>query len=205
MASARPKTKCFGSIYQLKLYEEKYKAIKNADSGIKKSAVANKLGIPLNTLSTWLKNREKIKEAVTQNTVVGQRKRQRVGQFEDMEEALLHWFRDTRKNNVPINGPLVCSKAQQFSEHLQVNGFKCSVGWLNRFKARHGFFFFLGRFLAKRRQLITQTFNHGRTQFQRVSLSAINLKTFTTLMRVLCFTECCRVSHLLRKATLVLV
>ena len=97
-----------------------YKAIKDVDSGSKKSIVANKVGIPLNTLSTWLKNREKIEEAVTQNAVVGQRKRQRAGQFEDVEEALLCWFRDALKNNVPINGPLVCSKAQQFSERLQV-------------------------------------------------------------------------------------
>ena len=42
---------------------------------------------------------------------------------------------------MPISGPLVCSKAAQFSESLQVTDFKCSVGWLNRFKARHGIFF----------------------------------------------------------------
>ena len=77
MAATRPKTKRFGSTYQSKSYEEKYKAIKYVDSGIKKLIVANKLGIPLNTLSTRLKNRKKIEEAVSHNAVVGQRKRQR--------------------------------------------------------------------------------------------------------------------------------
>ena len=92
MAAAKPKTKRFGSTYQSKSYEEKYKAIKDVDNGIKKSVVANNLGIPLNTLSTWLKNRGKIEEAVYQNAVVGQRKRRRTGQFKDVEEALVHWF-----------------------------------------------------------------------------------------------------------------
>ena len=114
--------------YQSKLHEEKYKAIKDVDSGIKKLIAANKLGIPLNTLSTWFKNREKIEEAVLQNAVVSQHKRQRVGQFKDVEESLLRWFRDARKNNVHISGPLVCFKAQLFPECLQVDSFKCSVG-----------------------------------------------------------------------------
>ena len=53
----------------------------------------------------------------------------------------MSWFRDARKNNLPINGPLLTTKAKQLAEKLDVEDFKCSVGWLNRFKARHGILF----------------------------------------------------------------
>ena len=43
-------------------------------------------------LSTWLNNRGIIEEAISQEVVISQCKRQRPGQFEDAEEALLHWF-----------------------------------------------------------------------------------------------------------------
>ena len=135
------KTKCSGAAYQAKSYEEKFKAIKDVDSGTKKLVVARNLGIPLNTLSTWVKNREKIENAVCQNLISRQRKRRRTGTFEDIEEALLKWFRDARKNNLPINVSLLQSKAKQLADRLEIENFRCSVGWLNHYKARHGLLF----------------------------------------------------------------
>ena len=135
------KTKRSGATYQAKSYEEKFKAIKDVDSGTKKSVVARNLGIPLYTLSTWLKNREKIEEAVRQNLISGQRKRMRTGTFGDIEEALMKWFRNARKNNLPFNGPLLLSKAKQLADRLEIENFRGSVGWLNRFKVRHGLLF----------------------------------------------------------------
>lgn len=42
-----------------KSLEEKYKALKEIKRGIAKKEVAKKYGIPLNTLSTWVKSKEK--------------------------------------------------------------------------------------------------------------------------------------------------
>ena len=135
------KAKKSGSKYQTKAFEEKFKALKDVGSGIKKSAVAHNLGIPLSTLSTWLKNHDKIEAAVLEDGLNEVRKRRRNSQFEDVEEALLNWFQDARKNNLPINGPLLTKKAEQLAEKLEVDDFKCSVGWLNHFKARYGILF----------------------------------------------------------------
>ena len=42
---------------------EKYKAITDLESGLKPSKVAEKYDVPRNTISTWLKKKEKIKRA----------------------------------------------------------------------------------------------------------------------------------------------
>lgn len=129
------------SKYHARTFEEKLKALKDVDKGEKKSTVAKNLGVPLSTLSTWIKNRDKIEATVLATGSSGQRKRQRNGRFEDVEQALLSWFREARRNSIPISGPIIAAKATHLAERLDVEDFKCSVGWLNRFKARHGIMF----------------------------------------------------------------
>ena len=46
-----------------KSIKDKYSALKEVEDGKTKSQVAAKYGIPKNTLSTWLKNKDKIFEA----------------------------------------------------------------------------------------------------------------------------------------------
>ena len=41
---------------------EKYQALLEVESGGKKKDIAEKYGVPLNTLSTWIKNANKIKQ-----------------------------------------------------------------------------------------------------------------------------------------------
>ena len=41
---------------------EKYSALIEVENGDKKRDIASKYGVPLNTLSTWIKNAEKIKK-----------------------------------------------------------------------------------------------------------------------------------------------
>ena len=46
-----------------KSIKDKYNALKEVEHGKTKSQVTSKYGIPKNTLSTWLKNKDKIFEA----------------------------------------------------------------------------------------------------------------------------------------------
>ena len=48
-----------------KSLHEKYKALKEIENGLFKKEVASKCNVALNTISTWLKNKEKIINAVT--------------------------------------------------------------------------------------------------------------------------------------------
>ncbi|KAM6148026.1 tigger transposable element-derived protein 4 [Erethizon dorsatum] len=54
----------------------------------------------------------------------------------DLEEALMRWYRIAQCLNVPVNGPMLRLKANDFAQKLGHNDFKCSNGWLDRFKSR---------------------------------------------------------------------
>ena len=47
----------------IKSLKEKYEALKDLEKGLSNKDVAVKYGIPRNTVSTWLKNKEKIVSA----------------------------------------------------------------------------------------------------------------------------------------------
>jgi hypothetical protein len=69
-----------------------------------------------------------------------QRKRDKKARFPEVEEALLRWFTNARCQNVTISGDTMREEARQFASDLGVPqcDFDCSVGWLERFKVRHG-------------------------------------------------------------------
>ena len=69
-----------------------------------KSAIAKQFQIPANTLSTWLKSSEKIKEAYLQSSFNPDRKRMRTAKSEDTEKAVLKWFTTAREQNTPVSG-----------------------------------------------------------------------------------------------------
>lgn len=91
----------------------KYEVIVAVEKGEKrKTAVAERYGVPLNTLSTWLKNKGKNHEcfsriqSVTKNT--------KTSTFSDEEEATLKWFKSDRDKNVPVSDSLLATKAEAF-------------------------------------------------------------------------------------------
>ncbi|KAK3085826.1 hypothetical protein FSP39_009246 [Pinctada imbricata] len=128
----------------LKTYETKYDAIMEVERGsLSKKQVAEKFAISASTLSTWLKNADSIKEKVTAGNVEPQRKKNRAAKFPEVEDALLKWFANARTHNVTVSGEMMREKARDFALKLGVpdSEFDCSVGWLERFKARHAIVF----------------------------------------------------------------
>lgn len=108
------------------------------DKSLKKTKIAAKYGIASSTLSTILKNRDKIEAAYAVNQFEPARKRMRAGKNEDVEVALLRWIREARSQNIILTGTILQEKAKFFGEALGVGDFMCSNGWLSRFKERHG-------------------------------------------------------------------
>lgn len=104
-----------------------------------KSALAKEFNIPTSTLSTILKN----KTAILERYYAGDctRKRKRDAEFPDLETALLTWFKQCRDQNVSISGVVMREKALDFAKKLGYESFNASVGWLDKFKSRHGIVF----------------------------------------------------------------
>ncbi|XP_074885781.1 tigger transposable element-derived protein 4 [Buteo buteo] len=121
--------------------EEKIDIISAVESGKKKADVAAKYGIKKNSLSSIMKNKEKVLEAFESLRFDPKRKRLRTAFYVDLEEALMKWYRIAQCLNVPVNGPMLRLKANDFAQKLGHSDFKCSNGWLDRFKSRYGLVF----------------------------------------------------------------
>ncbi|NXR70149.1 TIGD4 protein, partial [Rhadina sibilatrix] len=121
--------------------EEKIDIISAVESGKKKADIAAKYGIKRNSLSSIMKNKEKVLEAFETLRFDPKRKRLRTAFYADLEEALMKWYRIAECLNVPVNGPMLRLKANDFAQKLGHSDFKCSNGWLDRFKSRYGLVF----------------------------------------------------------------
>ncbi|KAH6941658.1 hypothetical protein HPB50_021635 [Hyalomma asiaticum] len=62
------------------------------------------------------------------------RKRLRLGDFQNIDAAVLTWFKDVRAQNVRVSGPMLQEKTRQFATIHEVTGFEASSGWLDRFR-----------------------------------------------------------------------
>ena len=119
--------------------EIKYKAILVVEKGLKtKTQIAKDFVVPLNTLSTWLKKADAYKKVYETKGFGPQNKRMKKTNFEDVDDALDAWMREAHASDIPISGPILQAKAQELPVELGHPEFKCSNGWLSRFKTRKG-------------------------------------------------------------------
>lgn len=125
------------SKYKALSIENKKKIIEAVESGEKKIIIAKKFDIPLSTLSTILKNRDKIVGTRT----TGGRKRLTKGEFPHLEECLVTWIRQCRGQNIPVSGLSLKEKAKTFAKNLNIQNFSASEGWLTNFKKRNDIVF----------------------------------------------------------------
>ncbi|XP_054717478.1 tigger transposable element-derived protein 4-like [Uloborus diversus] len=105
-----------------------------------KAAFARSKGIPQTTFLTILSAREKIKSSLSEQDG-NKRKKLRKSNFQDIEDALLKWFRFARTNNVPISGLILKEKALEIAKEFEEENFSASNGWIERFKDRYNLSF----------------------------------------------------------------
>ena len=72
-----------------KSIKERYAALKEVEEGLSKSQVAMKYGIPKNTLSTWIKNKEKFFESMKTQGNKSKRRRPKQGTFANLGYLIL--------------------------------------------------------------------------------------------------------------------
>ena len=118
-----------------KSIKDKYSALTEVEDGNTKSQVAAKYCIPKNTLSTWLKNKDKIFEA-TKKGSNSKRQRLRQGTFANLDQAMFKWLLVVRSRDVAVSALVFKTKAIEFAEKMNVENFKASDGWLDRWKKR---------------------------------------------------------------------
>ncbi|GBN50570.1 hypothetical protein AVEN_206124-1 [Araneus ventricosus] len=78
------------------------------EDGWKQVDPVKKYGLSQSTITTFLKKRKQIEEAVNSNEISPQRKRLKVATNENNDAAILKWLQELKAENVPINGLLTC-------------------------------------------------------------------------------------------------
>ena len=85
-----------------KSIKEKYAALNEVEEGSSKSQVAMKYGIPKNTLSTSIKNKEKIFESMKTQGNKSKCRRFKQGTFANLDDLIFKWFLTIRSRNVVV-------------------------------------------------------------------------------------------------------
>ena len=86
-----------------KSIKERYAALKEVEEGSSKSQVAMKYGIPKNTLSTWIKNKEKIFESMKTQRNKSNISRLKQGTFANLDDLIFKWLLTARSRNVAVS------------------------------------------------------------------------------------------------------
>ena len=111
----------------LKTVKVKYNALKEVLDGIPNSKVALKYGIPKKTLSTWLRNKVKIFDAV-ENGKNPKHQRLRKGSFANLDQAIFKQLLIVRSIDVTVSALILKTKALEFVEKMNVDDFHVSDG-----------------------------------------------------------------------------
>ena len=70
-------------------------------------------------------------------------KRVKVDTYDQVNKAVLKWFKRIRSGNVPVNGVLIKEKALYFAKELIFENFQASDGCLDKWNKRLGLIFFI--------------------------------------------------------------
>lgn len=121
--------------------EQKVKIINHCESNAnqKKTDVAAHFDIPKQTLNDILNKKDKIVSEYNKKKsqpLASQRKRLRVTNYDDVDAALILWFRQYyNKPNLRVDGEMLYQKAKYFAEAFN-HETSPSSSWIDRFKKR---------------------------------------------------------------------
>ena len=113
---------------------KKCQIIRQIEKGMTNKEASEKFGVPKNTISTLIKNKDKLFERLEQSS--SDAKKIQGCDYEQVDKAVFKWFSLQRSQNVPIDGPILKEKALQFAKSFNFPTFKASDGWLDKWKKR---------------------------------------------------------------------
>ena len=119
----------------VKTLNEKCRALKDIEKELSNKDASLRYGVPPNTISTWIKNKEKYLKAL-ENNCSSKKQKLREGNFEKLGNVVFRWFLSKRSQNILIDGNLIKEKAIAYAKELGYTNFVGSTGCLDRWKRR---------------------------------------------------------------------
>jgi transposase len=115
--------------------EEKKSLLHNIEQypGYSQRQVSAMLGVPKSTIARLMSQ----KSVIENNNDYITQKRKRMSKDDEVDRALLQWFREARSRDISISGPLLKTKAEDLANQLGKECFVATEGWLGRWKRRN--------------------------------------------------------------------
>ena len=124
-----------------KTLKEKCDILSHIENGMTNKEAADKFGVPKNTISTWIKNKEKIFQALEESAP--STKKLHGFQYKKVDKALFEWFLLQRGPNIPIDGSMIQEKGLSLLENWRSLTLKHRMGGLiSGKKGRNNFIVF---------------------------------------------------------------
>ena len=117
-------------------FEKKKQLVDDLANKITPEAISKKYSVSLATVYKIKNNSASIIKTLEDNPNTN-RKRIRNSKNE-INLAVYDFFVGCRSKNIPISGPMLQTKALIIAKHFEIENFKASNGWLEKFKLRHG-------------------------------------------------------------------
>ena len=90
----------------VKTLNKKCRALRDIEKGLSNKDASLKYGVPPNTISTWIKNKEKHLRAL-ENNCSSKKRKLRESNFEKLDNVVFRWFLSKRSQNIPVDGNLI--------------------------------------------------------------------------------------------------
>ena len=100
-------------------------------------SISQHLGLTKSTVNTIWKNKDTLKRQFESSDFNQDCKRFCPANYKDVDTALLAWFKQTRSDNIVVNGPLLLAKVNSLTKHLGHDDFVATTGFIDRWKTRH--------------------------------------------------------------------
>ncbi|XP_045609736.2 uncharacterized protein [Procambarus clarkii] len=126
--------------------DEKLNVIeKTKEPGATFRTVAREFGIGISTVFGINKQKEALFKFAAERDINGakasNRKTLKPAKYKNVDEAVFKWFSERRAQGLMVSGDQIIVAAEKLADSLGVSEFKCSAGWLQRFKDRHCIYF----------------------------------------------------------------
>ena len=99
-----------------KTLNEKCQALKDIDKGLSNKDAFIKYGVPPNTISNLIKNKDKCLKALDDNRS-SKKPKFRESNFDELDSVVLRWYLSKRSQNVPIDDNLIKEKARMYAKN----------------------------------------------------------------------------------------
>ena len=96
------------------------------EKGESNKDVAGKYNVPKNTLLTWVKNKEKLFDALKMGTNI-KRQKLKSGNYELVDQDIFNWFLNMRSQNVPSSASTIQKRAVTLVKELNTETFRLQM------------------------------------------------------------------------------